>query len=384
MTLFNNYTVEYFVSNTWTAIANLQELSCTIGRRQITDDWQVSQATFRFRYPTGFASPLAGLQVGTPIRFKSPNSGANAAWTGFVKDAVVDYGKPYSSGVGVADFLTITAEGAMGLWGRTAGTGFTPISNLANGQLSEVLNNYGLNWNGNLTNEPVQPVATTTTVLDWFQKFVNTTQSRPIDGAARQAVDDPYRRGTVFVANNADIQKATVSFSDTTNDATRQVYDQIEFDGIADNYFTQTVVTSPSYADQTANRGSAPYRSYTVDTYANSATQAADIAAYLLAQGQGAITPTSISCTSSAQNVSKLDAIGSNVFVFIVNNYTEIRFRGTTFTARIEGATLTATPDQTRVTYYLSSQAANPYLILDSTAFGILDTNRLALYAPNS
>jgi hypothetical protein len=41
---------------------------------------------------------------------------------------------------------------------------------------------------------------------------------------------------------------------------------------------------------------------------------------------------------------------------------------------------MTATPEQTRVTYYLSSAESNPYFILDSDDFGILDTNKLGLY----
>lgn len=381
MTLFNNYSVQYFVSNTWTTIANLQEVSCTIGRKNFTDQWAASQASFTFRYPTGFASPLTGLNVGTPIRLNSPNSGVAGTWTGYIKDAEVSWGMPYVSGVGQADFLTIRAEGALALWGRTAGTGFTPTSSLANGQLTEVLNHYGLNWNGNLTSEPVQPQATTTTVFDWFQKFAATVQGRVIDGFPRVTVDDIYNRGTVYIANNASLTKSSISFSDVANDATRQVYDIIEFDSLADNYYNQSIVTAPGYADQISNNGSAPFRSFTTDTYANSAAQAKDIADYLLAQGLGQITPTSISCISSSQNVAKLDTLGYSRFVDIPILYVDVVFRGQTYEARIEGATLTATPEQTRVTYNLSSQQANPFFILDNADFGVLDTNKLGLYA---
>lgn len=376
----DNYSVQYLNGTTWTTIADLQQLNCTIGRRQLTDDWSASQTSFVFRYPTGFASPLANLVVGTPIRFFSPNANARGAWSGYIKDARVDYGIPYIGGVGNADYLTITGEGAFALWGRTAGTGFTPVYPYANVQLSEVLTNYGFTWNGTLTGELVKQQATTTTVADWFQKFINTVQGRMIDGFPKYTVDDAYNRGTVYVASNAAMSKSTVSFSDTTNDSTHQVYDQINFDGIADNYFDQVVVTSPDYAEQVANDGSAPYRSYKVDTYAYTEAQAYDIAAYVLAQGQSGIAPNQISCSSQSQNVSKLDVLNANSFVEIVNRYIEILFRGVTYTARIEGATLTAVPGSTRVTYFLSSQSANPYLILDSAEFGILDTNRLGLY----
>jgi hypothetical protein len=385
MTLFNNYSVQYFVSNTWTTIDNLQEVSCTVGRQNITDSWSASQAAFTFRYPTGFASPLAGLNVGTPIRLNSPNSSTGGTWSGYVKDVQVSWGIPYVAGVGQADFLTIQAEGALASWGRKAGTGFTPSSSFANTQLTEVLTHYGFTWNGNLTSEPVEPQTTNTTVLDWFQKFINTVQGRVLDGHPTVVIDDIYQRGNVFVRSNASLIKSTVSFSDVANDATRQVYDKIEFDGLADNTFNQSIVTSPTYSDQISTNGVAPFRSFTTDTYANSAAQAKDIADYVLAEGSGPIAPRSISCVSSAQNVSKLDTLGISRLSFerfmdIPLFYVEIVFRGQTYEARVEGATLTASPEQTRVTYYLSSQESNPFFLLDNADFGVLDQNKLGLY----
>jgi hypothetical protein len=291
---------------------------------------------------------------------------------------------PYVSGVGQADLLIIQAEGALALWGRTAGTGFTPSASTANLQLSQVLNHYGLSWNGNLTNEPVQPQPTNTTVLDWFEKFINTVQGRVIDGSPKFAVDDIYRRGTVFVISNATISQSTVSFSDVANNASQQVYDRIEFASLADNSFNQSIVTAPGYSNQISNNGVAPFRSFTTNTYANSVAQAKDIADYVLAEGLAPIAPTSISCVSSAQNVSKLDTLGApsgvDRFVNLPLRYVDVVFRGQTYEARIEGATLTASPEQTRVTYNLSAQESNPFLLLDNADFGVLDQNKLGLY----
>jgi hypothetical protein len=69
------------------------------------------------------------------------------------------------------------------------------------------------------------------------------------------------------------------------------------------------------------------------------------------------------------------------IFARLPTYFTKITFRGVTYVARIEGATLSALPDQTRVTYYLSPAEANPWLILDSATNGLLDTNKLALYS---
>jgi hypothetical protein len=87
-----------------------------------------------------------------------------------------------------------------------------------------------------------------------------------------------------------------------------------------------------------------------------------------------------ISCVSSSQDVALLDTLGGGRFVELPYYYIDIKFRGVQFEARIEGATLTATPEQTRVTYNLSSQEANPFFILDDPNFGVLDQNKLGLY----
>lgn len=383
MTLFNNYVVEYYDGSTWVEIPELVELNATVGRKQITDTWSASTASFTFRYPTGFASPNTDIQVDVPIRFFTPSNTTYAAWTGFIRDATVTWGMPYQTGVGQADFLSISAEGALARWGRITGDGFTPSTTLANGQLTEVTNHYGLTWNGNITDEPVKAESTTSSVLDWFQKFLATVQGRPLDGSSYNVTTTG--QPSVFVASNASSLFSTVSFSDVTNNATTNVYDTLNFDSLADNFVTQVIVTSPDYAEQTAEVGTAPFRSFTVDTYANSADQAEDIANFLLATSQGqSIAPAELSAISSAQNTPRIDTLNNSfffgTFYTLPLYFTRITFRGVTYVASIEGATITANPEQTRVTYYLSPAEANPWLILDSASFGILDTNKLALY----
>ena len=379
--IFNDYKVQYFDGSAWVDINDLVSLLCNVGRKQITDTWPVSTASFTFRYPTGFASPNTALLVDVPIRFFSPSTSSAAAWTGFIKDVQVSWGKPYVSGVGQADQLIIQAEGALGRWGRIQGDGFTPSSQFANGQLTQVANNYGLNWNGNLTTEPVKPVATNNALSDWLQKFINTVQGRLIDGAPRALADDPNRQGSIFIASNASNLKTIVNFSDVVNNATNAVYDVLDFDSLADNYVTQVTVKAPGLADQTAEVGSAPYRSYVLDTLAVTTGQSLDLANYFLAALDNQIVaPNAVSVISSAQVSADIDTLGSNVFCFLPAFKTNITFRGVVYTVQIEGATLTANPDQTRISYYLSSAEANPYFILDSTTFGVLDQNKLGLY----
>jgi hypothetical protein len=54
-----------------------------------------------------------------------------------------------------------------------------------------------------------------------------------------------------------------------------------------------------------------------------------------------------------------------------------VTFRGTVYQSIIEGITVTATPESSRYTFYLSGADLNNYLILNDTVFGRLDYNKL-------
>jgi hypothetical protein len=384
VSLFNDYKVEYYDGSDWVEIPELLELTANVGRRQFTDSWSVSTASFTFRYPTGFVSPYTDLVVDVPIRFFTPSNDLFPGWTGFIKDVTASWGKPYDDGVGEADLLEIQAEGALGRWGRIKGDWFTPSVNVANGQMTEIVNHYGLSWNGNLTDEPVKAVPTDSSLMDWFQKFLNTVQGRVIDGAS--IFGDAEQQPNVWIYSNATNLFTSVSLSDSANDANNNIYNVLNFDSLADNFITEVIVNSPDFDPQVANVGAEPYRSFTVDTYATTQAQAEDIAQYLLATSQGqVIDPSDVSAVSSGQNTPQIDTFQTYkgfiaCFKDLPLYFIQITFRGVTYTARIEGATINANPEETRTTLYLSSAEANPWLILDSSTFGILDTNKLALY----
>ncbi len=54
-----------------------------------------------------------------------------------------------------------------------------------------------------------------------------------------------------------------------------------------------------------------------------------------------------------------------------------IKFRGSTYLAIVEGYTITGRVDDVYIGCSLSSPSFYPQFILDSTQFGVLDTNRL-------
>jgi hypothetical protein len=333
MSSFSGFVVEYYTSSAWVSIPNLVSLNCTIGRKQITDSFAASNSTFVFRYPTGFVSPLANLNIDIPIRFRTPNNlTGEPSWSGFIKDASVEWGKPFNAGVGQADYLTIVAEDAFALWGRVIGDGLALGAGPASGTISVATANYGLVWNGNITSEPVGASTVTGSFMDWTQKILNTVQGRPLNGWNQPTALDAAQPPTAYLARNAEIYDATVQFSDTANDATNRIYDELTFDSLSDNFYTQVLVKSPGLADQTAETGSAPYRTFTVDTFSDSTSQMDDIANYVLTIAQGqVIAPSSVSAVTSGQHTQNLDTLGGSRFITTILNMVKITFRGTTY-----------------------------------------------------
>jgi hypothetical protein len=158
------------------------------------------------------------------------------------------------------------------------------------------------------------------------------------------------------------------------------VYDQATFGAWSDNYFTQVSVDPADYSQQTVTKTGAtiPYRTYTVNTLSASEGQALDQANYLLSQYQTQkFALTSVSCLAEAQTSFKLDKMGLTQLGEMIGARVSVTFRGTVYYSIIEGITVTATPESSRYTFYLSGADLNNYLILNDTVFGRLDYNKL-------
>jgi hypothetical protein len=61
-----------------------------------------------------------------------------------------------------------------------------------------------------------------------------------------------------------------------------------------------------------------------------------------------------------------------------INYKGTIGFRGDSYNVIYEGVQISATPQQTRVTLYMSGQDNNAYLVLNSAIYGKLDENKLS------
>jgi hypothetical protein len=360
----------------YTALTNVVSISANIGRQAQLDQYNASTAQVVLRYPTGYASPITALVTGTYITIY--NNSSRDVFNGRINNVEVRYGLPYVGGVGNADYLTLSVESAFAQLGRLQGLDYAMAADTMTNQMTAGFTETGLRmyWSqiaGGI-GAPGPPMAATTisgSWGDWINRCATTTNARMQDAAAE----------SVTLFSPFSLPTSTINFSDTTNNATNQVYDQIEFESLADNFYTQVTVDPESFAPQTLLKSGAvkPYRTLQMNTLNASTGQAADYASYLLSNYQTAkFAIGSISCLSEAQNDFRLDRIGTNAGVpQMIGVSCTVTFRGTVYPTIIEGVSVTATPATSRYTYYLSGADLNSYLLLNNATYGRLDYNKL-------
>lgn len=368
MTL-QNYVTEYSTDgSTWTYLPEVQEIVARVGRVGLQDTFEPSSATFVARYPTGYTSPITALTVGTWIRF-TRTGGTYPMWQGKMRNVTVRWGKPYLSGVGNADYVTIEAEGALAEWGRLQGNGQAIDTDLAIYQISDLITYTGITIGTTFTVDNSPTLATSAvdgSYSEWLNTFAATLGATLKDGSNQIGV---YTKDFVGVL--------PVSFSDTTNDSTHQIYDELTFDSLSQDYYTSVEVNTNAYGTVVVSTGSAPYRTLRISTFSGSLAQATDLANYYLGiYSTPSFGISSISAIAEAQSSMQLEL--GYAWWDLPGYKTSVTFRGNTYNLQILGCDFTATPDGSRFTYSVIDADLTPYLILDSATYGILDTNKLS------
>jgi hypothetical protein len=370
------YTVSYSLDGIsgFTALTNMQGIQISLGRGAQLDQVKASTATFELRYPTGYASPVTALVSGTYIKIENTTGSAYTIWRGRISDVSARYGIPYAGGVGQADFLSVTCEGNFAAVGRMQGENYAMAAGGLSQQCLDAYNESGVQIQFITSGGEPQMAATTvsSTWADWVARAALTVNARLWDASTALGswIVSPFFSNV-----------STVNFSDTANNATNQIYNQINFDSLSDNFYTQIQVDPESYGVATVTQAGAslPYRTYQVNTLNNSTSQATDYANYLLANyGTARFAISSFTCMAEAQSSFQLDKIGyQNLMPQAPGTQVSVAFRGTTYQCIIEGVTMSATPAGAQFTYYVSGADLNAYLILNNTTFGRLDYNRL-------
>jgi len=354
-----------------TVVSNVQNVSLKYGREKPLDNYSANTANVVLRYPTGYTTPNALFITGTWVRISVRRVAPGyetytQLFVGRLTDVIVNYGIPYSGGVGNADFVTLTCEGNFAAFGRVQGNNYAMTAGTLNAQTGQCTTQTGLSVSTTTNFGGTQAFPATTisgTWGDWINRAVLTMNGRLIDVSDGVFMVNAYYKIPGFYGG----------FSDTTNNASNHVYEQIAFTSLADSYYTQVTVDPESYSAATVQTGSAPYRTYLVNTFNASTSQATDFANYLLSTYSTATTRIlSVTCNLNAQEGDMprygMGEIGSTVTV---------TFRGTVFNCVLEGATFSGNPTQASATFYLSAQDLNNYLTLNDAVYGKLNNNKL-------
>lgn len=358
-------------TSTWEQLSNVQQISGFVGRQQVADTFEPSRMNISARYPNGYYEPNYALRVNTQVRVKRTGS-AYTMWTGRIRNVTVEWGQPYNSTTttGVADFVDIECEGALADWGRLQGNNLSVAASDLLTQLSNVLSGTNLQY-GTTYTASTAPLLGSSVVSDSLAAWLNTACA-----TVGATIKDGSDNNIVGVNGRDWNGTLPVAFSDTANNSTNQVYDNIVFDSVSADFFTEIELNTTGYGDIVVNTGVAPYRTLRQTTFNASAAQATDLANYLLGiYGDNGFGISEISCKSEAQNSWALD-LGYGWWD-IIGYYTTVAFRGNVFRCAVLGSSFTATPSESRFTYYLADIGLTPYLILDDTYAGILDKNKL-------
>lgn len=410
MTVWNGWTVEYLNGSTWTAIDNVQQLECMVGRRRLLDAWPTSTATMTIWYPEGWATPIPNLAIGSQIRFFAPGrSATKPSWTGFVSNLRVDVGALWDSVAsdGKMDFLTIEAEGYMSRLGRLDVKSWDFILSGTFYDFTEVfdenLNTYIVTnldrtspWNDGTYDQIQRPstFASKVDALGQLQSWCQYMGHRLYDGIRRtwvNSVGTADQPATYIGIPVEDPVLTSVRFSDTTNDSTSRKYDAVTFDSVFDLNYTDATITFRDAIETSRTETSAtinidPSQVYFTEFPVASSSKATTykaVAERLLRTLQPpAVTINSISATSAGQNTQNLDTLGvTDLELGYLPAYAvEVQLRGQTFYCQIEGVQITANTSETRFTYYVTTTGQTARFTLNSAVAGRLDVNRLAYW----
>ncbi len=356
-----------------TSLANITRVDWSIGRQNITDQW--ASGTCRV-YGRGNVVNPGGVQptIGFQMRVRVTDGSNEANFYGWIQDVRQIYGIKTN-----LDTYEITLEGTFAVSGRNTGT----ITTVAGASTQNMLTSIRATYYGGDTFDMGGWGSTTSAqtytgqIADAFTDLLETEQ-----GVMKETGEDipflpPTIKATVEIyGRNATglYQLGSNVFADdgsVYNSITGWKYSDIEFLSQAANYGSKVVVQAAGFADQSSGTGT---YAQTFSTINGSATEAANLAGYIKTQLNLAGTVPYRLSFSGASNTA------STVFLADRTRIKEscwIKFRGTAYTAVIEGIEFSADASNWECTWYLSSSLANAFLKLDNPILGTLDTNKL-------
>jgi hypothetical protein len=348
-------------------LSELQSVTIQKGRVQITDPFKAATAIITGRD----VAALPTIEIGGEISITVDESSflfPVEMFLGVVSDIQITYGQ-----VPAMDIWTIYCEDALATAGRSFTTGsFSWSAGLTPYEAGEDVMQNAFSGAVTLAGGPFS----SSTVSAQSEPDTNVLQLLNQLAATEQGYLSSQQPDAIKWINRAEYITNPI-LGDFTDDTlitvnTTAFFNDVVFRSQADSFFDKVVVEPAGLAAQSSGTGS---RVYTVKTYDQTTTQAKNLADYILAtlQVQQSV-PSTISAISEIQT--------NNVLITFFQQTAQgarigLILRGDSYNLFLEGATVTATPDQTRFTFNVVSSDALSFFILDSPVFGRLDADRL-------
>lgn len=372
MTTPRYYRAVMQVGTTYTELPNVLDITAEIGKRNLFDTLQPGTATFTYRR---LSSSTTVPTLGAKVKLVDYTSGTTPAqiyantniFTGYVSDATVNYGISSAE-----DTITVYLEGTFAAYGRINLNNYS----FPHAALSSYIDNVETACNTVIylynagTDEELHAIDWSDSAMNLMNRISNSVYGRIVEGDQLIALQ---AKGQHFDT------LPTWKFSDAGGTST-QKYESIQYESLGDNYYTQTQVNYP--VDQVAVSGTGN-RVLVIDTLSRNATNATTLANYYTAAyGTPVMGLGTISALASQQSTFLLPQFASPDLAFqglqaCVGSQMEVDFRGQTITIIIEGASFSASPADSRFTFYVSPGDLNAYLVLNNTVLGRLDYNKL-------
>lgn len=370
-------TVSYSATDTgtYTALTGVQSVVINRGKQYFQDPYIQSTCVIELIPATSYALPLA---IGQFIDVRVSNSATSPCYfSGQITDVERQYEIPFNSVTNYApgDRFVITATGGLGGIGAAQRTFF----NNPAGFVSNALVNIGLNTgilvvadNNGSTNAARNY---TGAMLDLFNRLLRTGQMF-CDDIDKRRNTDPGDFLAVYAYPTGKDFSLGLAYGDT---GAGQRFKQIDYLSSVQSTFSRVEVNA-YVGSASAGTGSTPPATLVYETINSSTNDASSLANYLLNTLSQQVTPvpfmiqTDTTVAASCVDVAIAPTV-ANLKTAIGQN-AQIVFRGSTVTATVQGLTVRFGLESASVQLYFSPSLGTPFT-LDSTSFGVLDTNRL-------
>lgn len=344
-------------------VSNVQGFTFTKGRSKISDPLRAGTGTIRGRRPDLLPSIAVGQTAILVIR-PSGSGGLGYSFAWRVSDLRIIYGI-----TSAYDEWELDIEDTFALLGRGDFSASWNNGDTVATAIYQVVNQYGIGLTEAISTKSLVSAQTITNGngLETLSQLAITEQAR---FTTQSALGPQYI--TVY-GRGWQTQLTSYSASDDGTGTNPLVYNALDFAGLADNYASKVIINPEGLSQQTAGSGN---YSINLPSYSQSNSDAASLAAFLVGvYSQQSGQPSRIALKVSAQNTTTKQ--NNALAICDPMSQINIKFRGTTYAAIVEGYTITGQLDDVLVSCNLSSPSFFPQFILNSSQFGVLNTNRL-------